>query len=191
MIIKKVAEELYKIGAKFDDTLLKQLESWFKDITEETEESVEKSISLQVDAEAGFQIPFISKLSSKLLGQMKGAQKQKTTIRQTLQKDISRLQAKIHLLLADAFNKLKQKKPQYEKGFLIILDNLDRIPPNVGQHLFFDYAAQLQALNTTIIYTVPISAVYYDKNWNQTFGSPNIMPMVNNYEFDADPWDLD
>ena len=67
MIIKKVAEELYKIGAKFDDTLLKQLESWFKDITEETEESVEKSISLQVDAEAGFQIPFISKLSSKLL----------------------------------------------------------------------------------------------------------------------------
>ena len=63
-------------------------------------------------------------------------------------------------------------------------DNLDRIPPNVGNHLFFDYAAQLQSLHTTIIYTVPISAVYSDKNLSATFGSPNIMPMVNFYEFD-------
>ncbi|MGK7881044.1 MAG: P-loop NTPase fold protein [Crocosphaera sp.] len=136
LIIKKVADELYKLGAKFDNKLLSQFESWFKDITEETEESVEKSISLQVDAEAKFEIPFISKLLSKVLARIRGSQKQKQTIRQTLQKDISRLQANINLLLADAFNKLKQKEPQYEKGFLIILDNLDRIPPPVGQHLF-------------------------------------------------------
>ncbi|MGK7883109.1 MAG: P-loop NTPase fold protein [Crocosphaera sp.] len=191
LIIKKVADELYKIGAKFDNKLLEQFESWFKDITEETEESVEKSVSIQVDAEAGFEIPFISKLLSKVLARIRGSQKQKQTIRQTLQKDISRLQADINLLLADAFKKLKQKEPQYEKGFLIILDNLDRIPPNVGQHLFFDYAAQLQALNTTIIYTVPISAVYSDKNLNKTFDNPNIMPMVNIYELDAEEWDLD
>ncbi|MGK7940637.1 MAG: ATP-binding protein [Crocosphaera sp.] len=191
LIIKKVADELYKLGAKFDNKLLSQFESWFKDITKETEESVEKAISIQVDAEAGFKIPFISKLLSKLLAQIKGSQKQKQTIRQTLQKDISRLQADINLLLADAFKKLKQKEPQYEKGFLIILDNLDRIPPNVGKHLFFDYAAQLQALHTTIIYTVPISAVYSDENLNKTFGSPNIMPMVNIYEFNGDEWDLD
>ena len=190
LIIKKVADELYKLGAKFDDKLLRQFESWFKDITQETEESVEKSISMQVETEAGFKIPFISKLLTKLLAQIRGSQKQKQTIRKTLQKDISRLQADINLLLADAFKKLKEKKPQYEKGFLIILDNLDRIPPNVGKHLFFDYAAQLQALQTTIIYTVPISAVYSDENLNKTFGSPNIMPMVNIYEFNADQWDL-
>ena len=74
---------------------------------------------------------------------------------------------------------------------MIILDNLDRIPPNVGNHLFFDYAAQLQALHTNIIYTVPISAVYSDKNLNKTFGSPNIMPMVNIYEFTPDRCDLE
>ncbi len=191
LIIKKVADELYKLGAKFDSKLLTSFESWFKDITQETEESVEKAISIQVEAEAGLKIPFISKLLAKLLAQIKGSKKQKETIRQTLQKDISRLQADINLLLADAFVKLKQKEPQYEKGFLIILDNLDRIPPNVGNHLFFDYAAQLQGLHTTIIYTVPISAVYSDKNLNKTFGSPNIMPMVNIYEFNLDRCDLE
>ena len=191
LIIKKVADELYKLGAKFDDKLLSRFEAWFKDITQETEESVEKAISVQVEADAGFQIPFISKLLAKLLAQIRGSQKQKKTIRQTLQKDISRLQADINLLLADAFNKLAQKEPQYEKGFLIILDNLDRIPPDVGNHLFFDYAAQLQALHTTLIYTVPISAVYSDKNLNKTFGSPNIMPMVNIYEFNFNECDLE
>lgn len=191
LIIKKVADELYKLGAKFDSKLLTSFESWFKDITQETEASVERAISVQVEADAGFQIPFISKLLAKLLAQIRGSQKQKKTIRQTLQKDISRLQADINLLLADAFKKLKQKAPQYEKGFLIILDNLDRIPPNVGNHLFFDYAAQLQALHTTIIYTVPISAVYSSDNLNKTFGSPNIMPMVNIYEFNLNQCDLE
>lgn len=190
LIIKKVADELYKLGAKFDSRLLTSFESWFKDITKETEASVEKSISLQVEAEAGFKIPFISKLLAKVLAQIKGSEKQKQVIRQTLQKDISRLQADINLLLDDALRKLQQQAPQYDKGFLIILDNLDRIPPNVGNHLFFDYAAQLQSLHTTIIYTVPISTVYSDKNLNTTFGSPNIMPMVNIYEYELDQWEL-
>ena len=191
LIIKKVADELYKLGARFDQQLLNSFESWFKEVTHETEKSVEQGISLQVEAEAGYKIPFISKLLAKLLAQIKGSQKQKKIIRQTLQKDISRLQADINFLLDDALKKLQQKAPQYKKGFLIILDNLDRIPPNVGNHLFFDYAAQLQALHTTIIYTVPISAVYSDKNLNKTFGSPNIMPMVNIYKFEPDKCDLD
>jgi energy-coupling factor transporter ATP-binding protein EcfA2 len=191
LIIKKVADELYKLGTKFDSKLLSSFESWFKEITKETEKSVEQGISIQTEAEVGFQIPFISKLLAKLLAQIKGSQKQKQTIRQTLQKDISRLQADINFLLDDARDKLKQKVPQYEKGFLVILDNLDRIPPNVGNHLFFDYAAQLQGLHTTIIYTVPISAVYSDKNLSKTFGSPNIMPMVNIYEFNFHQCDLE
>jgi hypothetical protein len=45
----------------------------------------------------------------------------------------------------------------------------------------------LQGLHTTIIYTVPISAVYSDKNLSKSFGSPNIMPMVNIYEIKITP----
>ena len=81
LIIKKVADELYKLGAKFDSKLLASFESWFKDITQETEASVEKAISAQVEADAGFKIPFISKLLAKLLAQIRGSQKQKKTIR--------------------------------------------------------------------------------------------------------------
>ena len=82
------------------------------------------------------------------------------------------------------------KLPKLEKGFLLIFDNLDRVSPTISNHLFFDYANQLKSLQVTIIYTVPIAVVYSAKNLNNSFGNPNIMPMVNIYE-KSDKVDLD
>ncbi|GAA6622394.1 hypothetical protein [Scytonema sp. NUACC26] len=74
---------------------------------------------------------------------------------------------------------------------MIIFDNLDRVPLTVADHLFFEYAAQLQELNCTIIYTVPISVLCSPKNpFTQFDGNPHIVPMVNIYEFKRDVWHL-
>ncbi|MEG4583760.1 hypothetical protein QUA54_00730 [Microcoleus sp. MOSTC5] len=130
-------------------------------------------------------------MTAKLIGQIKGSSQQKKVIRETLQRNLSRLQTDINLLLKDAFDKLRRKYPnRYQKGFLVIVDNLDRIPPNVGNHLFFDYAPQLQELDCTIIYTVPISVIYSYKNVSNLFSNPNIVPMVNIYEFNRSECDL-
>jgi len=186
IVIKQVEFELRKLGLRFDAPLLKNFESWFKDITKETEQTVENSISIEGEATLKPEAPFIAKLMVKLLAQIKGSDKQKTTIRQTLEKDLSRLKADINLLLADAYVKLRSKFPQC-KGLLIIFDNLDRVPPVVAEHLFFDYAAQLQELNCTIIYTVPISVLCSPKNPLNLFdGNPHIVPMVNIYEYERD-----
>ncbi|MBN3869260.1 P-loop NTPase fold protein [Nostoc sp. JL33] len=186
IVIKQVEFELRKLGLKFDSQLLENFESWFKDITKETEETVERSVSIEGEATLKPEAPFIAKLMVKLLAQIKGSDKQKTTIRQTLEKDLSRLKADINLLLGDAFIKLRKKFPQY-KGLLIIFDNMDRVPPTIAEHLFFDYAAQLQELDCTIIYTVPISVLCSPKNpLNQFDSNPHIVPMVNIYEFERD-----
>jgi energy-coupling factor transporter ATP-binding protein EcfA2 len=190
IVIKQVEFTLRKLGLKFDQKLLNSFENWFKEITKENEESVEKSVN--VDAEASLEggAPFIAKLMVKLLAQIKGSDKQKTTIRQILEKDISRLKADINLLLSDADGKLRKKYPDY-KGLLIIFDNLDRVPPTVADHLFFDYAAQLQELHCTIIYTVPISVLCSPKNPLALFnGNPHIVPMVNIYQFERNVRDL-
>ena len=165
------------------------MRSWFKEVTEETEQTVESSVSIQGEATLGSGAPFLAKLWVKLLAQIKGSDKQKKIIRQTLEKDISRLKADINLLLNDAVKKLRNKFPNY-KGFLIIFDNLDRVPPKVANHLFFDYVAQLQELNCTIIYTVPLSVLYSSQNAIKNFDRPHIVPMVNIYEFNRDSCDL-
>ena len=190
IVIKQVEFALRKLGLKFDQRLLSSFEAWFKEITEENEESVEKSVSVESEASLEGGAPFIAKLMVKLLAQIKGSDKHKTTIRQTLEKDISRLKADINLLLRDAYVKLQKKYPDY-KGLLIIFDNLDRISPKVADHLFFEYAAQLQELHCTIIYTVPISVLCSPKNPLSLFdGNPHIVPMVNIYQFDRNGRDL-
>lgn len=183
IVIKQIEFELRKMGLKLDPELLKSFEDWFKEVIKENEQSVESSVSITGEASLGADAPFIAKLLVKLLAQIKGSDKQKTTIRQTLQQDISRLKADINLLLADAYKKIKQ---QYPKGFLIIFDNLDRVPPAVGDHLFFDYCTQLQELQTTIIYTVPISVLCSPKNLINSFENYHLMPMINIYQFERD-----
>lgn len=187
--IKQVEFEMRGLGLKLDTRLMDNFEAWFKEVTEENEQTVESSVSIQGEATLGSGAPFLAKLLVKLLAQIKGSDKQKKTIRQTLEKDISRLKADINLLLNDAVKKLRNKFPKY-KGFLIIFDNLDRVPPNVANHLFFDYAAQLQELNCTIIYTVPLSVLYSPQNAIKNFDRPHIVPMVNIYEFNRDSCDL-
>lgn len=187
--IKQVEFEMRRLGLKLDPRLMENFEAWFKDVTQETERTVESSVSVEGEATLGPEAPFLAKLLVKLLAQIKGSDKQKKTIRQTLEKDISRLKADINLLLNDAVKKLRKKFPKY-KGFLIIFDNLDRVPPEVANHLFFDYAAQLQQLDCTIVYTVPLSVLSSTKNLNNNFGNPHIVPMVNIYEFNRDDCDL-
>lgn len=187
--IKQVEFEMRRLGLKLDSRLMDNFEDWFKEVTQETEQTVESSVSIQGEATLGSGAPFLAKLWVKLLAQIKGSDKHKKTIRQTLEKDISRLKADINLLLNDAVKKLRKKFSNY-KGFLIIFDNLDRVPPKVANHLFFDYAAQLQELNCTIIYTVPLSVLYSSQNAIKNFDRPHIVPMVNIYEFERDKCEL-
>jgi len=191
LFIKKVADDLTELRLKFDPKLLESFESWFKEVSQETEATVQSSVSIEAEASAGAEIPFISKLGGKLIGQIRGYSQQKKVFRETLGRNLSRWQTDINLLLKDAFDKLKRKYPDsYQKKILVIVDNLDRIPPSVGNHLFFDDAPQLHELDFTIIYTVPISVIYSYKNVSNLFGNSNMVPMVNIYEVSRSECDL-
>jgi len=192
LLSKKVADDLTELRLKFDPKILDSFEAWFKDVTEETEATVQASVSIvETEASTGAEIPLISKLAAKLIAQIRGSSPPKKVSSETLGRNLSRWETDINLLLKDAFNKLKPQEPdRYQTGFLVIVDNLERIPPSVGNHLFFDDAAQLQELDCTIISTVPISVIYSYKNVSNLFGNPNIVPMVNIYEVSRSECDL-
>ena len=188
-VIRQVEYALRQLKVNFDQELLKSFETWFRDITKESEETVQRSLNTEAEIQLGGEAPFLAKLLFKLTGQIKNSTSEKTTIREKLIKEVTRMKADINLLLADGFKKLRSKFPQY-KGILVILDNLDRCPPEVSNKLFFDYAAQLQELHCTIIYTVPIDILYSPRGLNNSFGDPHIVPMVGIYELDRDRYPL-
>ena len=188
-MVQYLEYELRKLGIQVDREILADFENWFADVTDETETSVESSISMEGEITLGTEtpipIPFLAKLLAKLNSQIKGGSKNKTIIRRTLERDFSRLKSGINLLLDDGFKKLQKKYPDC-KGFLFILDNLDRCPLQVANRLFFNYAAQLQELHCTIVYTIPISTLYSPLGIDTSLGNAYIVPMVNPYHYEAD-----
>jgi AAA ATPase domain len=189
-VIRQVEYALRQLGIAFDGELVAGFENWFKEITKETEESVGLSFNAEAEASLSGEVPFLAKLLFKLTGQIKNTTTEKKTIREKLVREVTRMKGDINLLLGDGLKKLRKKFPEY-KGFLVILDNLDRCPPEVSNKLFFDYAAQLQELHCTIIYTVPISILYSPRGLNNSFGDPHIVPMVNIYQLDRDHFPLE
>ncbi len=148
MVIGQVEQALRdpKIKITFDQQLLKSVEDWFKVVTTEDERSVALSLDVEASASLGSEASFFAKLLFKLKGVFKNSSSQKTTIRETLKKEFTRMKGDINLLLGDGLKKLRKKFPNY-KGFLVIVDNLDRCPLEVSNKLFFDYAAQLTSLH--------------------------------------------
>lgn len=185
VIIKQVELAMRRAGLRFDPRLLSSFEDWFKEITKETEETVERSVNVNAEASLGAEAPFLAKFLVKTMAQIKGGSTDKVTIRQTLAREVSRLQTDINLLLRDGAQKVCQKFPD-KKGFLLILDGIDKCPPNVATRLFVDYAAQMRELHCNIIYTVPIAVLYSTRKLGGIFENPHIVPMINIYQFERD-----
>lgn len=180
LIIKQVEVSMRQAGLRFDHELLTSFENWFKEITEETEETVARSVNVNAEASLGSEAPFLAKFLVKVMAQIRGNLTDKRTIRQTVAREVSRLRTDINLLLQDGATKVRAKFPE-KKGFLLILDDLDKCPPNVAERLFVDYGAQLRELACTIIYTVPI-AILYARKLGSAFDNPHLVPMVNLYQ---------
>jgi len=191
LIIKQVEVVLRKHGLKFRQDVLDSFENWFRQITKETEESVAKSINVEAEASLGSEAPFIAKLLFKLMANIKAGSTEKRTIREELKQDFSRFKTDINLLLVDGLKKLQTKFPE-KKGFLIIVDGLDKCPREVADKLFFDDAFKLQGLLCTILYTVPIGSLYTPRGINKSAfpDDPAIVPMVRVYDYDRDRLEL-
>ncbi len=189
LIIQQVELALRKHKITFRSDLLGSFEGWFREVTEETEETIERSVNIEAETSLGGEAPFLAKLLFKLVANIKAGSKDKRTIREVLRRDVSRLKTDINLLLDDGIKKLQAKFPN-KKGILVILDDLDKAPRDVAERLFTDYAPQLQDLNCVMIYTVPIGSLYTPRGISKSFEDITIVPMVKVYHYERDRLEL-
>lgn len=180
VLVQEIIKELAKLKLKLNATLVENFENWFQEVTQETETVIGKSVGLET--EVGVEVPLLMRLIAKVSAQIRGSQEQRTIVRARLQQNIKALQDNMNALLRDAFEKLKNHYPKYSKGFLVIFDNLDRMPPDVADRLYFDYTAQLTGIDCSLIYTVPISVVYSSRGIVPMFRGIHIVPMIKIYD---------
>ncbi|MCW5700869.1 MAG: hypothetical protein KIT00_13625, partial [Rhodospirillales bacterium] len=133
---------------------------WFAEKSFEDFKTTKAEIVTEVKAEAKAKLGLFG-TSLKLLGRIKarlqGNVERRTIIRQTLQNYSSELVDRVNRLLDAAQNALEETGRTPD--LLIVQDNLDRLPVEVGRRLFIDHGDLLKQLRTHVIFTVPIAMV--------------------------------
>ena len=185
LVSRALLDQLRADGISVDPGLLKLVEDWFVSVTKETEETVKLSAGVAVEAKAGAELPFIARLLAKLTADVKAGSSRKVGTRVELDRYFSGLLSNTNLLLISASEALvKAKRPSQ---ILVLVDNLDRVPPKKGDNLFFAHGSQLQDLNCHVVYTISIDTFYSHWGIGNVFPNHEILPNVKLRTNRSDP----
>jgi hypothetical protein len=176
LISRRLLDGLRESGVALSENLLDAVEGWFREVTEENEESVKLSAGVATEAKAGVEIPFVARLLAKLTADAKAGSSKKVTTRRKLDDYFSGLLANTNLLLTAASDALHQKK--MPARILIVIDNLDRMPPKKSEELFFAHGSQLQEMKCDVLYTLAIETYYSNRNIGIVFPRRALLPNV-------------
>ena len=169
-----------------DTGLVDDVIGWFAEKTIEKVEAVKSELTLEAEAKGEVKAGFYW-LSLKLLARVKsalvGSVDRRKIIRQTLQNYSTDLVSRVNLLLDNAQQILEQNGRTPD--LLIVQDNLDRLPVDVGRRLFFENGETLKSLRAHVIYTVPIAMVLAPWNIDRVFAHTFTMPMVKTHSSDG------
>ncbi len=183
-IIREFAERKLPLSQK----LAEDIAGWFATVSFKELETVKRDISLTTEAEAkakygifGLSVALLAKVKSMVSGSKENRQE----VRRELQRDPDELLRRFNLLLHEAQAALK--KAGEPDQLLLVVDNLDRLTPEVARTLFFNSGDFLKMPDAHIIYTVPIASSISPSNIATVFASSYVLPMVKVRKRDGGP----
>lgn len=140
------------------DDALAPIENWFtKEIISDTTYR-ETELSIRSQAGAGLAVPGLLKLLAKLHASAKGGHKSVLDIRATIRKNVDMLIQRLNELFSVLRQALRKAgKPDH---IVLVLDNLDRLPPEIMKAAFADWAPLFHQLKIHLIITTPLPLIY-------------------------------
>jgi hypothetical protein len=170
-IVDELVQKFERDKMPLDARQVEQVARWFLEVSVEQTDKVVSEITKEAEAkvEGKASVFWLSLgLLARLKSQIKGSTVRRKEIRGKLQQRASDLVARVNELLYDAQGVLtKHGKPA---DLLIIVDNLDRLEPQVSSPLFFDHGEILKQPKAHFIYTVPNAIDLAPMNIGAVFG---------------------
>ncbi len=177
-LIFKLIERLEQEGLEIRTVQLGDLlKEWLSDteIQRELKTSYQLDIASELEAGAGF-LGFI-KLKSSLKALFSSSSNTVKKIRESVRKNPHSLVNRLNLALDDAREILD--KAGKGKDILFVIDGFEKMRYEIFQLLFIRESSMIQALNSNILFTVPINSFFDIKNSaSAEFFQTPILPMV-------------
>jgi hypothetical protein len=144
--------------------------------------------TVKASTEGNFEVSLPDEIA-KLTIKAKNSQQMRSKLRQHLEPQTSQILEYINQEILEVA--IAQLKQQGQKGLVVIVDNLDRIPNQetaasskpLPEYIFVDRGEQLSQLNCHLVYTLPLSLIFSNlreplKNRLGNGRSPIVLSMV-------------
>jgi hypothetical protein len=191
MVVVKAFDDA---GMSLPDGLLQPILDFASTVVEESTKESGGAVTTSAEAQAGGALAFIAKLTAGITSQYKASTGHKRSIRRVIERDITRLINDTNRLL-DGARKLLARQAGGKRDLLIIVDNIDRVPADVGNRLVFEHGDFLRQLRAKVLWTMPVSLLYSPRPLATSFPDHDILPMVKVFvRDDPEPhlgWDED
>lgn len=187
-------ERLFNLAVEQDIKISKEyianVQNWMQ--SKEIEEIINK-YNLSVEGEAGLDgkigIPFLHQFFYKFKASAKSSQSLKETLKKNVEPRLSDLINHCNALIKEVEEGVRKMG---RKGIVIIIEDLDKIPIDRAQELFFNSTHQLVQLQTNVIFTFHV-ALYYSISYNNIrayFTKTFELPMIKVTQKNGDKDDL-
>lgn len=177
-LLFKLVERLDRDGLVLDTAPLTDLmREWLADteIQKELKDSYNLDIAGEVSAGSGF-LGFI-KLKSSLKALFSSSSSTVKRIREKVRKNPHNLVNRINLALDDARREIAGNGKG--KDILFVIDGFEKMRFEIFQKLFIREASLIQALDSSMIFTVPINSYFsIGDNPSSEFFQTHILPMI-------------
>lgn len=159
LYLAKMALEGMPKDVRINEALLKPIEQWFAVRVAMNQDYKDAQFEFKSSAEAGFAIPGLLKLLARLTSSIKGGHKSMMETRHMLRQQVSELINRMNELFRVLRDALEKAGKPHE--LTLVVDNLDRLPPDVMENAFNKWASLFDQLNVHLVMTVPLPLIYY------------------------------
>jgi hypothetical protein len=174
-LVDELVRKFEADGMPLNQKLADDVATWFAEVTLKEVDQVKSEIKAETEAKVGLSW-FSLGLLARLKSIVSGSTERRKEIRRDLQSNSYELVKRVNLLLGNAHGVLgRHNKPA---NLLIVVDNLDRLTPEVSGRLFFENGEYLKQPKAHLIYTVPIATVLAPQNIGKIFDNKFTLPMV-------------
>lgn len=183
-------EQLFKAAVdrklKISQEYLNAIQHWMS--TEEIEKiNVKYNISGESEIGGGIDVDFLAKFFAKFRLTAKTSKQLKSTLKTEIEPRLSDLISHCNNLVREIRLRLHGIG---KKDLVLILEDLDKLPPDRADHLFYNYVSQLTQLQVNVIYTFPAALFYSNMRYNQIrahFARTYELPMIKVCNKDGSP----
>lgn len=183
-------EKLFEIANEKQLSISKEyldsVSNWYR--TREIQEIKEQYVDAGTEFGAGAElnIPFFASFFSRLKASAKVSKSLKEALTQKVEPKLSQLIFHCNALIREVRSNLRERG---KTGLLVIIEDLDKLPLDRAEALFYNYSQQLVELDVDVIFTYPIPLLYHPRfiSINNIFDDTYELPMIRINERDGSP----